>query len=291
MTPSFAPSSEWAAAQASLASLFASGHWPQAIVIEGPDGEEKDRLAGWIAQAAVCPEEGAPCGQCRACRNAAAGNHPDVIVLEGDGTQKSLSVQRIRDMRAQAFVRPNEAEKKVFLLLNAQCMNVSAQNAMLKILEEPPAYVVFVLTVVSRSQLLATVLSRSVVVAAGRGGLSLPEPAADSLFLRFAQALAKGDEPEMLALSASVERDRAAQGELLEQLCLLFRDALVLRAGGKGSLSGAQDVAGELSRAVTRQGLYDGIRVVDELSQRAGQNANGPLLGTLLCARLRRAVS
>lgn len=273
-----------------LASLVGGGRWPQSIVIEGPAGSGKAGLARRIAQAAVCTAEGErPCGACRACRNAGNGNHPDIITLQGDGTQKSLSVDRIRQMRAQAFVRPNEAEKKVFLLLDAGCMNASAQNAMLKILEEPPAYVIFVITVESRTQLLSTVLSRSVSVSLG-GGESPEQPQESGLWLDFLNAFARGDEPEMLVLAASVERDRLGQKALLEALRLALRDALALRAGGHTVLSGARGAVEGLSRAYTRQALYACLEAVDSLCGRTRENANGPLLSTLLCARLRAAV-
>ena len=274
-----------------LGGLIGQGRWPQAIVIEGPAGSGKARLARRIAQAAVCTGDGVrPCGICRACRNALAGNHPDVMILQGDGTQKSLSVQRIREMRAQAFVRPNEAERKVFLLLDAGCMNASAQNAMLKILEEPPAFDLFVITVESRSQLLATVLSRSVTLSlAGEEAAAAPEE--DSLWPRFLKALAAGDELEMLALASTVERDRAAQKEFLEQLRLALRDAVVLRAGGQSVLSGAREAVQALSAACTKQALYACFETVDGLCARVGENANGPLLMTVLCARLREAIS
>ena len=273
-----------------LSALIGGGRWPQSIVIEGPKGSGKANLARRIAQAAVCTEEGSlPCGLCRACRNARVGNHPDIIALQGDGTQKSLSVQLIREMRAQAFVRPNEAERKVFVLLDAGCMNASAQNAMLKILEEPPAFDLFVMTVESRSQLLPTVLSRSVVVSLTEAGV--PAPPEDSLWLSFLQAFVRGDEPELLVLSASVERDRAAQKALLEQLRMAFRDALALRAGGQAVLSGAEEEVQALARACTKQALFSCYETVNGLCRRVQENANGPLLTTLLCARLRAAVS
>lgn len=274
-----------------LTSLIGGGRWPQSIVIEGPSGSGKTGLAKQIAQAAVCECEGErPCGHCRACRNAACGNHPDVLTLQGDGTQKSLSVERIRQMRAQAFVRPNEADKKVFLLLDAGCMNASAQNAMLKILEEPPSYVIFVITVESRSQLLATVLSRSVSVSLGERE-SPSQPEEGGLWLDFLQAFARGDELEMLALAAAVERDRLGQKALLEGVRLALRDALALRAGGQTVLSRAKETVTALSRAYTRQALYACFEAVSDLCNRVQENANGPLLSTLLCARLRAAVA
>ena len=271
-------------ARARLDALLAQGRWPQAVVLEGA-AEDTAALAWRMAQAAVCTGEGAPpCGACRGCRAAVARRHPDIVCLQGDGTPKSLAVALVRDMRAQAFVRPNEAPRRVFLLLDADCMNVQAQNAMLKILEEPPAGVLFVMTVASRSRLLPTVLSRAMILPLG-GEAAAPQTA-DPLAAAFAQALAARQEIELLALSAGVERDRPAQTALLEELSLTLRDALVLRAGGGDRLSADREGADALGRALTRGQLYGCRQAVEETRARVRQNAAGPLTMTLLCARL-----
>ncbi len=273
-----------------IASLLGHGRWPQAVVLEGGSARQRSRMATLLAQAAVCDRKALPpCEACRACRLAGQGHHPDVAVLQGDGTQKSLSVDLIRGMRAEAFVRPNQAERKVFLLLEADCMNASAQNAMLKILEEPPAYVMFVIAVESRSSLLGTVLSRSVSVSLGEAREE--DAAPGGIWVDFLQAFARGDEPEMLALSASVERDRLAQKALLEGVLSALRDALALRSGSSVLISGQTALAESLGRVYTKPALFACFQAVEELRERAEENANGPLIATLLCARLRAAVN
>lgn len=76
----------------------------------------------------------------------------------------SFHVDTVRNIINDAYIQPNEADYKIYILANAHCMNQNAQNALLKILEEPPKYVVFILTTNSKSALLSTVLSRSVCV-------------------------------------------------------------------------------------------------------------------------------
>ena len=130
-----------------------------AYILSGPAGSGKHTLARLLAAALVCtgPEQ-RPCLACPGCRKAMGGIHPDVIWTGGDG--KDITVAQIRSLRTDAYIRPNEAERKVYILENAHTMNQSAQNAMLKLLEEGPAYAAFLLLAENAAALLPTVRSR-----------------------------------------------------------------------------------------------------------------------------------
>ena len=131
-----------------------------AYIISGPEGSGRHTLSNRMASAFVCQYEGEiPCGRCSACKKAAGGIHPDIITISGpDG--KAISVDQVRSLRTDAYIRPNEAQKKVYLLERADHMNQSAQNAMLKLLEEGPAYAVFLLLAENSGGLLETIRSR-----------------------------------------------------------------------------------------------------------------------------------
>ena len=101
-----------------------------------------------------------PCLECEACRKINAGTHPDVYIL---GNNK-VSVDDIRDMRMQAYISSNESDKKIFIIENADKLNIQSQNALLKLLEEPPKGVIFILSAPSKSSVLPTVLSRVCVL-------------------------------------------------------------------------------------------------------------------------------
>lgn len=130
-----------------------------AYIIAGPVGSGKHTLAGLLARALVCSGKGEPpCGTCPDCRKAAAGIHPDVITVGEEG--KDISVAMVRALRSDAYIRPNEAPRKVYLLPNAHTMNQSAQNALLKLLEEGPPYAAFLLLAENAGAILPTVRSR-----------------------------------------------------------------------------------------------------------------------------------
>lgn len=130
-----------------------------AYIVTGSDGERRQWTGELIARAAVCSGAGhIPCGTCRDCVKALRGVHPDIETVEKSGREHT--VDSMRAVRGRAGVMPNEAEKSVFIIADADCMNVQAQNAMLKVLEEPPEHAVFVLLADNPSRLLPTVRSR-----------------------------------------------------------------------------------------------------------------------------------
>ena len=130
-----------------------------AYILSGPAGSGKRTLARLLSAALVCTGAGErPCLACPGCRKAMGDIHPDVIRTGDDG--KDITVSQIRALRADAYIRPNEAERKVYILEHAHTMNQSAQNAMLKLLEEGPAYAAFLLLAENGAALLPTVRSR-----------------------------------------------------------------------------------------------------------------------------------
>lgn len=144
-----------------LSASFRAGKHSHCYLICGPDGSGKKTLAAYMAQALQCEGEHVPCGRCNVCRKVQNGIHPDVITVD-DPEKKTVPVELIRQLQADAFVRPNEGKRKIYLLPRAQDLSDSAQNALLKLIEEPPFYAVFLLLTTNAEKLLPTVRSRSV---------------------------------------------------------------------------------------------------------------------------------
>ena len=135
---------------------------PHAIIIEGESGSGKTVLSRFLAAALLCEQAENPCGACRACTLTKAGTHPDLFITELEDKKKNISVEQIRNMRNEAYIRPQLSDRKVFIIEEADTMNPQSQNAILKVLEEPPGDTVFILNVRSRAALLPTIISRCV---------------------------------------------------------------------------------------------------------------------------------
>jgi hypothetical protein len=272
--------------QKNLSLAFAGERFPHAVLLEGERGSGTDRLAAVLARAAVClAGDGRPCGVCAGCVKALAGSHPDILTLDGDGNPRAFPVDAIRRIRADAYVRPNEAPRKVFVLLGVQNMSEISQNALLKILEEPPDNVLFVLTTVSAAALLPTVRSRVQLFSAAGGSL----PTDWTLAERFARAVLAPGEAELLFGTAELVKDREAFRSVLRQLSLLFRDALAHRSGGTSILSGRGETAAALSGGLTRRSLMRMMEATEKARAALEQNANTALLAAAYCAGLRAA--
>lgn len=128
-----------------------------AILLDGPQGVGKRTAALDIVLGLLCREPNGPCLQCPTCRRILAGSHPDVHRLSCD--ERAVKVDDIRDLRAKNFVRASESEFKVFVIEQADKLNVQSQNALLKVLEEPTSSV-FILLCENREAMLQTVRSR-----------------------------------------------------------------------------------------------------------------------------------
>ena len=140
-----------------LSQSIGAGHISHFYLISGPKGSGKRTLARLLAAAILCQGQHRPCLSCGPCRKILAGSHPDLITVE-DPEHKNVAVKIVRQMRDDMFIRPNESEYKIYLF--PQEMGIEGQNALLKILEEPPHYGVFILLTDNPEKLLPTVRSR-----------------------------------------------------------------------------------------------------------------------------------
>lgn len=217
-----------------------SGRLPHACLISASSREEALREARRLAAAAVCSGTGdKPCGSCRDCRKALSGVHPDIITVarqvDDKGKQKAqITVDQIRALSADAIVLPNEAERKVYILDEAETMNPAAQNAALKLLEEPPAGTVFLLCTVNPLLLLPTVRSRCAQLSVG-GAAGEADEAVKELAAGYLKALGTGDEAQLLRWCAANE---GVDGRTFAAFCgevrLHLADALCFRGRLKG---------------------------------------------------------
>ena len=128
-------------------------------LISGPEGSGKKTLARLLAAAVLCKSDDKPCCTCPSCKKVLGNGHPDFITVD-DPEKKTVPVELIRQARSDIYIRPNESDHKIYLFPRAQDMGLPGQNALLKVLEEPPSYGVFILLSDNPQKLLPTVRSR-----------------------------------------------------------------------------------------------------------------------------------
>ena len=139
-----------------LRDAVASGAPGHAYLFVGPQGVGRELAAMALAASLNCPDGG--CGVCDVCARVLRRAHPDVYTIAPEGAQ--ILVDQVRTVRENAYLSPYEGRVKVFLFEDAHRLNPAASNALLKVLEEPPGDVVFVLVTESPEDLLPTVVSR-----------------------------------------------------------------------------------------------------------------------------------
>jgi len=142
-----------------LAGGIRRGRISHFYLISGPVGSGKRTLARLLGAAIMCKGEEKPCLRCEACRKVMADTHPDFITVT-DPEHKAVPVAMVRQYREDMFIRPNEADRKIYVF--PQQLRPEGQNALLKILEEPPKYGVFMLLTENSQEILPTVRSRCV---------------------------------------------------------------------------------------------------------------------------------
>ncbi len=145
-----------------LENAIENGQVSHAYIFNGEDGIGKMTTAKAFVKALLCESKNS-CGTCQSCIQIDSGNHPDVIYVTHE--KAGITVDDIRDQVNQSvFVKPYSSDHKVYIIDEADKMNAAAQNALLKTIEEPPAYAVIILLSNNKESFLETIVSRCVVL-------------------------------------------------------------------------------------------------------------------------------
>jgi len=146
---------------ARLARMAAADTVPPSLLFAGPAGVGKLAAALTLAQAQNCLTlTGDACGECSACMRIHRGEHPDVRIARPEGAGRQLKAESVRQIVSESPFRPFEGRRRVSIFVDAERMNPTAANTLLKTLEEPPSWVVLILVTSNPAALLPTILSR-----------------------------------------------------------------------------------------------------------------------------------
>jgi len=299
-----------------LQSTIRRNRIPHAYLFHGMEGIGKRTVAYSFAKALLCGagEEADSCDHCSSCLKIDHNNHPDVVAVEPDGA--FIKVQAVRDMMNAIAFRPLEGGKRVFVMEDAEKMNPTAANALLKTLEEPSLANIILLVTSRPHHLPMTILSRcqhlrfhpltqETVSRFLQDRLSLDRAAADALAASSGGSISRAlqmnrddylkirnDIMDYLAKSREMNplntlffihfigKDKKNLQEKLDVLKTCFRDALIYRELGQQAAlinPDRDDVIQALVGRSTAGDMVRNIRVLDRLTRALEQNANKTL--------------
>lgn len=233
-----------------LREAAARGTLSHALIFSGPG--ERTAAARYAAAAMECTAGGErPCLACPDCRKVIRGIHPDVVFVR-DEEHAEISVDVVRRARADAFIRPNEGARKIYIFEDCSLLTEKDQNVLLKTVEEGPAYAAFFFCTENAAALLQTIRSRCVEVKTAPvqqdEGAGLPQA------IELARVIAAGSAARRAAFFVSLEREkikRDALGALFEQTRLLFSAAL-LSLYGEAPAENEREIAALISKSLTK---------------------------------------
>lgn len=272
-----------------IETAFKCGRLSHALIFEGASEETRFKTAHELAKAVLCKSELKPCGVCSSCLKAESGNHPDIHIISKAADSSMIKIDAVREIRSKALLLPNESTKSIFIISEAQLMNANAQNALLKIFEEPQSHVLFILTCPSKASLLETVISRATSYSIGEEVASEKNEKTE-LFREKANALLNcyisSNELSFMKMTAEFQKDKQLFLEVLKEMLPVIRDGIVFQSGLKELLSDFPETAKALASALTAKKSIELYKELSALADEAERSANHNLTLTRLSSKL-----
>ncbi|MBQ6152735.1 MAG: hypothetical protein IJJ15_03215 [Ruminococcus sp.] len=268
-----------------LLSVINSGRLAHTVIIESDDEKARKDAAVFLSAYAVCKEENRPCLECAACHKALSGIHPDVFVPELSGKLKQINIETSREIGRQASIIPNEANTRVFLFFDAdKTMPVITQNALLKLIEEPPQSALFVFTVKKSAALLSTVRSRAqLITLKGEDNVDDFVRETSGSIIQGIVSLYEADLLKALSpLSLKDNKEKFAP----TMLCL--SESLRLALGFLCGVNTEDENALLLAKKLQKDEILKMLEITDDAVRKSQTNINMTLLTTWLCSQYRR---
>jgi DNA polymerase-3 subunit delta' len=309
---------------AMLRHMESSRRMPHAVLFTGPNGIGKVMVAKVLAAALLCShEEERPCGICLSCQQMSYSSHPDFLLIAPEGA--NIKIEQIRNLQQEAALAPYSSQRRVCIIDGAELMTTQAANSLLRILEDPPGEIIFILIAANKQTLLTTIISRCMAISfqpladevlaqalmvngyrseqaevaarlsGGRMGIALEILAPDGFSVRN-QAL--GIMENLLeakieivwktaALLEKMERNEVLQ--IIRYLTYILRDILLLVTGQGRQLLFNIDIAQELGELADRWSegqLVKAIKAVETARRAIYANANTRLTSEALMIKI-----
>lgn len=267
-----------------LSSLESNGRIPHAIIIEGSDKVKTLAAAKFLSMYAVCSADEKPCGVCSQCHKAQNAAHADIYYAQPEGKSGGYSIKQLRKIIDDAYIIPNDADAKVYILADAENrLSAVQQNSLLKLIEEPPKNVVFIFTCENSRNFLITIRSRCTILRL-RNEHSFDEEILEAARQIVAGMLSSKEYDLLKSLTVLSNKDKA--DDILSAVTLILRDGLMILVGGR-TRTDAQ-LARQLSLSFNKRKIMELIEVTESTKTKIAQYININLLTTWLCGEYRR---
>ena len=226
-----------------------------------------DRMSAacFAAAALECTgEESRPCGVCPACRKVLAGIHPDVITVR-DPDHKNIAVDVVRAIRADAYIRPNEGRRKVYVFPDCALLTEQDQNVLLKVVEEGPPYAAFLFCAENAAVVLQTLRSRCVELKLHPDGTPETQETSDAgdELIRLLASFRRGAAAEWAARMEKRRMTREELSAMLERGRAVCAEALLRAYGCQGDGSGGQ-LASAVAKNLTKRQIMGTIELLEK---------------------------
>lgn len=261
-----------------------------AYILEGEPGTPKKEMAAAFARMMQC-EKGCGCGVCHSCKAFDNGNHPDVIWVQ----HEKPDVIRINEIREQLIndisIKPYSSPYKIYLVDDAEKMNVAAQNALLKTLEEPPYYGIILFLTVNAGAFLPTIQSRSIILKLTNqeNGTQLMEKEEQEKILSYLKRAHDCDRTEMALTAAKWKESGVSFRLILHLLRVWFRDVLVWKSTREEKFLTFPEEIREIKAAADRYSyakIQEILMLTDQTERRISSNVNFELSIELLLSKM-----
>lgn len=302
-----------------------------AYILNGEQGMGKKTMANAFALTLMCEEGGEePCMNCHACRQAMSFNHPDIRYVTHD-KPGVISVEEVRQqINSDVQIKPYSSKYKIYIIDEAEKMNTAAQNAILKTIEEPPAYVVILLLTSNKDMLLSTILSRCVTMefkpvrrdilinylvekeklpdyrarevadfAGGNIGKAINMAGSDDFMqmkddvVRLMKNVRKMTAADISDAVQEIGTYKDRLSEYLDMVLMWYRDVLMYKASGDESrivYKDNIDIIREQAKIASYSGIEKVLREIDSLKGKLKINVNFDILIELLVLTMRDCV-
>lgn len=313
----------------SIESMITSNRLSHAFLLFGEKGVGKKTIAKYIAASVLCEKKsGKPCLECKSCRMVLHDGHPDLKWIVHNSNEKGFAVKNVREIIADAYIKPNEGDYKVYIFADCDSMPPATQNTLLKIIEEPPCDTVFIFTATSKAVFLPTIISRVISLGVspvsddecraqllkhnisdenkiddaieafgGNIGMCLQYLSDDDLSSdvqiakNIIDSIINGSEYSLLKNIYDLDGKKDKAKTVIYLLLNIIRDCSVLRAGNSSVIGCYKQGSQKLAISITQNQTQEIYKTLETTSFRIDGNANLSLCLTGLCSQIKNILS